>query len=377
MTRSVRSGLEPDRQRLYAVDGLRGVAALLVVLFHLLRNSPQHAVLAETLPGVVQTVLDYGRSGVAVFFVLSGFVIGLTTGNLGYRVVDGLRYSLRRQIRPDPPYYVVVLLVVALAVAEHWVPGLAYRSISISDVTWNLVYLQGFVNAQPLLAVAWTLWLEVQFYLVVVVIHVISGAVTRSEEDRSRVRHLLGVVLAVVSLALPFTGLASGPTFIGGWWMFALGLVLSWLASGRIPAGGAVAAVVACAGWCGAVNLTGRADPWHGEWFSVATALALLSLTRRGGLAWRPPTPWLFLGSISYSLYLVHLPVIDYALGAFFKLTGDSPTFAVAAYLLGLGGAVGAAVALNRVVERTAMSWSRRVRIGPDDCRPARQRRSG
>src|SRR4051794_15251083 len=57
------------------IDGLRGIAALAVVLFHCYRGSDLHAVLAATTPGFLLLLLDHGYLGVEIFFVISGFVI--------------------------------------------------------------------------------------------------------------------------------------------------------------------------------------------------------------------------------------------------------------------------------------------------------------
>ena len=64
--------------RIQVIDALRGVAALSVLGFHLLRSSAQVKLLASTLQ-LVDDTFDYGRSGVAIFFVISGFVIAYTT----------------------------------------------------------------------------------------------------------------------------------------------------------------------------------------------------------------------------------------------------------------------------------------------------------
>ena len=82
---------------------------------------------------------DHARSGVACFFVISGFVIAYSTRNLGTRVQDAARFALRRQVRLDPPYYVVVLAVLLLGAVQSLVPGRASTSYSVTDIvrTWS------------------------------------------------------------------------------------------------------------------------------------------------------------------------------------------------------------------------------------------------
>src|SRR5579872_7415052 len=89
-------------QRLAFVDGLRGVAALAVMLYHLV---------GRTSAGVLT---QYGFLGVAIFFVLSGFVIASVVGDR--RVDAGFlgRFALRRMVRLDIPYWLNIALAIAL-----------------------------------------------------------------------------------------------------------------------------------------------------------------------------------------------------------------------------------------------------------------------
>ena len=161
--------------RFHAVDALRGIAALSVLFFHLYRSSAQSEVLQAAFPEPLKVALEYSRSGVAIFFVISGFVIGHTTRNLPPRMREGLAFSLRRQVRLDPPYYVVMLGVLLLTIVERQIPGLEYRYIGLKQFLVNMFYLQDFTGTEGVLAVAWTLCLEVQFYLVVVLLVLLAG----------------------------------------------------------------------------------------------------------------------------------------------------------------------------------------------------------
>ncbi|PFG44201.1 peptidoglycan/LPS O-acetylase OafA/YrhL [Isoptericola jiangsuensis] len=298
------------KPRFHSVDALRGVAALAVVLFHLLRNSPQADTLAATFPAPYVTASDYARGGVAVFFVLSGLVITYTVRDLGRRPRDALRYSARRQLRLDPPYWAMMAVVLAIAAAERLVPGLDYRSIGAADVAANAVYVQGFAAATPVLAVAWTLCLEVQFYLVIVLLVLLAGRLPHGDDVTARRRTVRWTAwtLGAASLVLLATGTSTGPWFLGTWWMFCLGATVAWYLVGDVgPATlGVALGVVALA--VAVETATGAADPWRTEWFAWTTAALLAVLVATGRLGVRPWGWLIFLGTISYSLYLVHLP---------------------------------------------------------------------
>jgi peptidoglycan/LPS O-acetylase OafA/YrhL len=90
--------------RLKFVDGLRGIAASIVVLCHLVYRVNAH--LLE---------LD-GYIGVAMFFVLSGYVITMTVGDnqSSWRFLG--RFAARRSLRLDPPYWASIATAIALMV---------------------------------------------------------------------------------------------------------------------------------------------------------------------------------------------------------------------------------------------------------------------
>ena len=112
-----------------------GLAALLVLAFHLFRSSPMTGELDAARAG--RRCGDARRESQRRRGLLRhlGFVITWTTRRLGSGLGEAGNYSLRRQLRLDPPYYVVILVVVAAALAERWVPGLDYRTITPGQVS--------------------------------------------------------------------------------------------------------------------------------------------------------------------------------------------------------------------------------------------------
>ena len=262
----------------------------------------------------------------------------------------------------------VIAVVVLASLAERWVPGLEYRSITIGQVVANLLYVQGFTGHEPLLAVAWTLCFEVQFYLVVVIVAMVLGRRSRHHPDalpalsRPASRWVFAA-LAAVSFSLPFTGIDPGPWFIGSWWMFFVGMVLAWQLAGQLSWRATAAGLAVLGVWCLVVDLgASSADPFHGQWAAWVTAVVIAGLIRTGRTHSRPPRVLMFFGAISYSLYLVHLPVIDTLVAGLYKLLPHTGAIAVALYVVGAAFSVGLAVVLNRFVEKPAMRLSARFK---------------
>src|SRR5262249_43389936 len=134
------SALPVAKDRFVMVDALRGIAALWVVIFHAYEG---HHVphLMEWMPPLVSGVIANGNLGVAIFFVLSGFVIAHSVSRhiVNARFVS--RFVLRRAVRLDIPYWSSMLLVVALAYLSSRVVAVkVFEPPTGSSVAAHLVY---------------------------------------------------------------------------------------------------------------------------------------------------------------------------------------------------------------------------------------------
>ena len=148
------------------LDGLRGLAILMVMLFHYatelnIHSLPQH---------VVMLVGQFGWTGVDLFFVLSGFLI--TGILLDSRDAENYLSSfyLRRVLRIFPVYY--LSLLVAFLLFPIFLPGIARFSPLPTERIWFFAYLQNWfgllVNGdrQMLIGHYWSLGIEEQFYMI-------------------------------------------------------------------------------------------------------------------------------------------------------------------------------------------------------------------
>ena len=154
------------RGRLSGIDGLRGIAALSVLLFHLwlyARVSPP----AGAVSGVADWAWSSMRWGLILFFVLSGFLLyrpWLAAGRGGARP-DLRRYARSRAARILPAYYLALAASVLLLWGSGAVPGV--RLPSTESLPLFLVFAQNFSGGSLLTLdpPMWTLAVEVSFYL--------------------------------------------------------------------------------------------------------------------------------------------------------------------------------------------------------------------
>ncbi|MFH9132909.1 acyltransferase family protein [Streptomyces sp. NPDC017524] len=152
--------------RLYALDALRVVAALAVLAFHFAGIDKASAVNWGENPRDLFPWLfpfaKYGSYGVQLFFIISGFVICLSA----WGRTPG-QFVRARFLRLFPAYWFSV--IVALAVYRLLPDGIR-TSPSFSDALTNLTMFQVPMKAQHMVGAYWTLWLELCFYLVFLVV---------------------------------------------------------------------------------------------------------------------------------------------------------------------------------------------------------------
>lgn len=153
------------------VDGLRCVAILSVILYHLedylthrgVAWSPQ-----ATCESVVHRLLYAGHVGVPLFFALSGFILALpfyeSAGGAAAGVPDLRRYYLRRVTRLEPPYLINLAIASVLLFAVN---GVSWSEL-LPHLGASAVYAhnQVYGDLSTINPVAWSLEIEVQFYMI-------------------------------------------------------------------------------------------------------------------------------------------------------------------------------------------------------------------
>lgn len=133
---------------------LRAVASLAVVFMHM-----SYASKLDKLP--LGDILHYGQQGVAVFFVISGFIIPYSLWNSKYTIDQFFKYILKRSIRIDPPYLLVLLLCLIYGYFFSIYP------FNFLKFVFHLAYLIPFSQYDWYQSVFWTLGIEFQFYILI------------------------------------------------------------------------------------------------------------------------------------------------------------------------------------------------------------------
>ena len=143
-----------SRNRLLELDALRGIAALMVVLFHFTMDRPE-----------MNLGFKYGVTGVDFFFIISGFVIFLTLSN----TKNWKDFVVSRFSRLYPTYWTVVTFTALMWVVYKWMHQESMDGL-FTQYLGNMTMLQYYLKITSFDEPYWTLLVEMQFYVVMLLI---------------------------------------------------------------------------------------------------------------------------------------------------------------------------------------------------------------
>lgn len=154
--------------RLAHLDGLRGLAALLVLYQHLVEYLVKPAAAWPLLRdhlAFLHGVIDLGKVGVVAFFLISGFIVPYS-----YRGPGAVgRFATSRFFRLYPAYWLSLLLAVLC------LPHLKDVTFTATQLLANLTMLPKVLGHKEVLGVYWTLFVEVVFYVTTVAVFAVGG----------------------------------------------------------------------------------------------------------------------------------------------------------------------------------------------------------
>ncbi len=369
--------------RLRSLDGLRGLAAFVVVVHHTLLTVPNlaesyrggsvHGMAARLFAFSPLHLIWSGGEAVILFFVLSGYVLCLPYAQ--GRTLSFVGYYPKRVARLYIPVFAAVAGAVALrSLFWHPVPNgswwlnLHAVRVSASDIVRDSTLVAG--AGSPTINVLWSLQWEVIFSLLLPVFLFAIRAI------RTRPLLLLGTVFVSGSLGATHPSLPMAllylPVFALGTWMAiehrSIGRVAQSVLRGRFHAEAGLVGTAACIalltlrwtirGWPPfppRVAIALEAVTWSSTLVGSALAIVLaLYHERWQAILQNCVLQWL--GARSFSLYLVHEPLVV-ALAFATKTTRNPWLFA----LIAISGALIAAEVFWQLVERNAIAFANRV----------------
>lgn len=266
--------------RLHHVDALRGLAALSVCLFHL--TTARSLFLADG--SLLKNVFKFGYLGVEVFFIISGFIIPVALSKAQYRIVHFPQFLAKRVIRIDPPYFAAAGLSLLLFWLASIYNGTQF-SVQPAALLAHIGYLNDFLGLPWLVPIFWTLAIEFQYYIFIAVFFPLL-----SLHDSK--------ISLVFCLFFLLTGLLTSYSRLLFYYapLFACGFLCYLKIQRKVKS--TLFWLLLCLAFIAVYHKMGLASALAS---ALASLLILFWFVRNNLL--------LFLGKISYSIYLIHIPV--------------------------------------------------------------------
>jgi peptidoglycan/LPS O-acetylase OafA/YrhL len=350
--------------RYRTIDGLRGIAAMSVVIYHLTGNLETS--LSLWVPQSLLTIASLGYLGVPVFFVISGFVISASISNNNITLRYFGNFVLRRSIRLDPPYWISIVIAFLLLYSKNYYLNSNDPIPTSASVISHIFYLQELLGFNSQISqVYWTLCLEIQFYLFYIISLAICQIIAR--------KYQLGEYIYIHILCVFLTGLYSlsldhelfvleiEGLFFQNWHYFLMGIFLSLQSRGIrfatqiILIWLAIEIILLGLNGIKAYALTGLLTS---IFIFIAVEKKLLNTIFTGYIIQ-------YLGRISYSLYLLHADlgwkVISF--GKVYFGEDMKPILSILVLCSGIVISIAAAHILNKLVEKPSLLLASKLRL--------------
>ncbi len=326
--------------RMPLIDALKGVAALLVLLNHFSSYGPLAAAARDAFPGLFGWLYDYARMAVQVFLVTAGFLAARSLSPEGQALArPPLPLIWKRYLRLVIPYLAALgLAIAAAALADHWLDDEAIPArATLAQWLAHVFLLQGLLGHEALSAGIW--YIAIDFQLFALMALLLWGGRRRYVAP--------ALVLAVAGLAL--FGFNRQPEW-NNWAIYFFGSyglgAAAWWASDRRQ----------LAAWMGVMLTVVVAAMLVDFRLRIVLALGialLLAVGRRLGFLGRWPENrgLAFLGGISYSIFLVHFPVLLLVNAAYAQFATASPASVIFGLFFALTASLGLAALFYRWIE--------------------------
>jgi len=331
----------PRPGRIVGLDGIRGLAALYVVLNHIFERAWPGYPADHALWWAGELI--YGRFAVVIFIALSGFSLGLGPARSGWRFDSIATFAHRRAWRILPPYWAALAFSLVMTWCVLAQPGWAVPN-GKSVVVYGLLVQDAVSVGSPNRAF-WSIAVEAQLYILLPLLLLIVRRVSALAMVA-----LAAAIVVTIGLLGPHVALLND-TLVKFTPDLAVLFAVGVLAAGVVTAGERT-----------------RSRPWSSYALAATTAVIVLIWVKGStwtninlfwvDLAWAPaigcllaaiatsrPRPLVrfldtrplrSLGSFSYSLYLTHMPIViavSYGL-VLGRISSGTPTFLVLSAIL-------------------------------------------
>ena len=348
-------------QRLLFLDALRAFGSLAIMLHHFALYPPLRD-LAAPLLGAALDWLEHNARTTQIFFVASGFVLARSLSRQHWDLRRCGLFVLQRYCRLGLPYFgAIALVLLAYAAGRDVLPEQITGSpLTVEQLLTHFVFLQDLLGHQQLSAGFWFVCINFQLGLLYALLLVTrdtlgaAGAARRVDAEA-----IVGWALAAYSLFVFNRDSSNDAWALYFFPYFYMGIVVQRAL--RRPSEGTEFWLYQA--------LFAAAMLYDWRWRLVIAMLVGLAVyaAERTGLSrrWPKSRAVAWLGKVSYSLFLVHVPVLVFVAALFVGNGWTSPAAAVAGLLCAVALSIAGAGLFNQLVERPAGWLAHRLPIAP------------
>jgi len=329
------------KQRIGIINALRAFAALAVAWGHFIGGQGKY----------IGMTGKFGYLGVDIFFVISGFVIPWSLYRSRYVLRDYPKFLLKRNVRLYPPYLASIAITI-LATNFVLVPVFHIPKITVTgrDLLLHFAYLNDLVHVPWINVAYWTLAVEFQWYLLVGLMLPLLAT------PRKLVRFAGTAIMISLFFAFPYNNrliFHHLPVFLIGVFVFQYRAKLI----GAREFAGLVAVMTL---------VMIRPLGWMVLVVAVATGMLIALSTFHSHAADR-------VGDISYSLYLLHLPIGVAVIGCLSHWLPYASWFIGLLDVIGVAASAWAAWIMYQIIEKPSQDLSSAIRFSHRKPEPAAQ----
>jgi peptidoglycan/LPS O-acetylase OafA/YrhL len=316
--------------RIGVINALRGFAALAVAWGHFSAGQGKYLGMSG----------KYGYLGVDIFFVISGFVIPWSLYRSRYGLRDYPRFLLKRNVRLYPPYLASIAISI-LATNFVLVPlfHIPHMSVTGRDLLLHFAYLNDLAHVPWVNVAYWTLAVEFQWYLLIGLVTPLLG----SSRRLPRFLATSAMMLAYFSFYNDRLVFHYLPVFLIGVFVFQYRTEI--IGSGEML--GLIAVMVFS---------MHRLSGWLVPMVAVPTGLLIAYSMFENRGADR-------VGDVSYSLYLLHLPIGVSVIGLLSHWLPFASWYLGVLDVVGVAASMWAAKVMYQIIEKPSQEMSSAIRF--------------
>ncbi|RYE37010.1 MAG: acyltransferase [Sphingobacteriaceae bacterium] len=320
-----------QKKALYQVDLLRAIAATGVCLFHFICGNSKFL----DRYNLIYKPFQFGYLGVDVFFIISGFIICYSFPS-NYQTKNVITFFKKRLLRVHPPYLMSISLTILVA---YTAALYTHNPVHVSGLNlfYHFFYLNNFTDVTYITGVYWTLGIEFQFYII---LGLLFSRMCKS------FYYLSGIILFL--LALSWINIDHTHLIFGHTPLFCIGILLYFiLFNYQYPK-----VILLC------LLVTSLIILGYNQTASFYTSLFTICIIC---IPFGKNKLVQFLSGISYSLYLVHIPVGGRVINLCLRFAHNNYEKYLAVSIA-LVVSIITAYFFHLIIEKPAIRWSKNVK---------------